>query len=808
MLKRLSKIKAVAMAAEQEPNEKKTQQIFDFFFSDKTSILILDKTVLLSPLGPAGQTIAATVAEPIKKISSLQGANHKPKLDELPVASVEKRQSIEIKSQPQAEEVVEEQVDNSAALDLSENKKPPTVALQISEELPLPASDTDHSSVSGQVEHLFDAQPKGTRPVGKARKRTSILVAAILAFILFSIFPIFAFGLEISVFAFQFETGRSLLTQTKFESAAQKFNSAHFWINLANHNFNLASGIFELLGQGNLSQQINQALVVGDKFSLGAIALSKLGVSGSSLISGIAGQDKGTPFAQLISESRSLVKVADEQFGQAQAELKTQTMQQFFSNAPLSYFNKQVTVVKQQVSHLRDELNILEGTLTLTPEAIGLFGEKKYLVLFQNNMELRPTGGFIGSYGLLTFADGTLKDFKIEDVYTADGQLQGHVPPPDPIRVHLGQEHWYLRDSNWDPDFVGSATRAAWFFEKEQNVAVDGVAAIDLGVIEELLKNVGPIEVADYKEKVSAQNLFTSAQTHAESDFFPGSSNKRDFLGAVARTLFETMIHDKNKSAPVILSTLKTALTQKHALLYFTAPQLQSLVNNLNWSGELKKQPCPNGNCVNDYLMVVDANLGVNKANYFVKRKINDSVTIKADGQILHTLSIAYKNDSPATDTHLGGEYKNYLRVLVPSSMHLTSAQVGELPLTITSSALASGSAVATQSAQNWQTLASLVTVPPQSEKVITFNYQSLQSVFPPTESKQTYVFSIQKQPGTANDPLSVAISYPVGWQVVERGEAGTEVAGATSLVKDNQITYNRNLLTDEVITSNFTTSK
>ena len=67
-------------------------------------------------------------------------------------------------------------------------------------------------------------------------------------------------------------------------------------------------------------------------------------------------------------------------------------------------------------------------------------------------------------------------------MYALDGQLKGHVDPPAPMRDLLGQEHWYLRDSNWDPDFKESAARAAWFYEKEGGVPVDGVIAINVPV--------------------------------------------------------------------------------------------------------------------------------------------------------------------------------------------------------------------------------------------------------------------------------------------------------------------------------------
>ncbi|MCD6225716.1 DUF4012 domain-containing protein, partial [bacterium] len=119
---------------------------------------------------------------------------------------------------------------------------------------------------------------------------------------------------------------------------------------------------------------------------------------------------------------------------------------------------------------LAEQQEVLEKGLKIAPFLDWLTGReqpRRFLVLLQNNMELRPTGGFIGSLAVLQFTDGQLIDFKVNDVYQADGQLKGHVEPPAPIKNILGEGGWYLRDSNWSPDFPVSAQRAAWFYRKE-----------------------------------------------------------------------------------------------------------------------------------------------------------------------------------------------------------------------------------------------------------------------------------------------------------------------------------------------------
>ena len=141
------------------------------------------------------------------------------------------------------------------------------------------------------------------------------------------------------------------------------------------------------------------------------------------------------------------------------------------------------------------------------PYLLGNDKTKTYLILFQNNMELRPTGGFIGSFSLVKFSKGKMVDMPVYDVYTADGQLKGYVEPPTPIRDFLGEANWFLRDSNWDPDFAISAQRAEWFLNKELEIGVDGVVGIDLEIIRSLIKIVGPIKLIDFNQTIDENNM-------------------------------------------------------------------------------------------------------------------------------------------------------------------------------------------------------------------------------------------------------------------------------------------------------------
>ena len=83
--------------------------------------------------------------------------------------------------------------------------------------------------------------------------------------------------------------------------------------------------------------------------------------------------------------------------------------------------------ISNKIASLESVLLPFENTIDTLPAILGFEGKRKYLVLFQNNMELRPGGGFIGSYGILEMENGVVKQFKVSDIYDADGKLTIHV---------------------------------------------------------------------------------------------------------------------------------------------------------------------------------------------------------------------------------------------------------------------------------------------------------------------------------------------------------------------------------------------
>lgn len=422
--------------------------------------------------------------------------------------------------------------------------------------------------------------------------------------------------------------------------------------------------------------------------------------------------------------------------------------------------------LKKQVDQGREVVRFL-------PELLGLDGKtREYMVLFQNDSELRPTGGFIGSYGLLSFKGGRLVNLEIKDIYEADGQLKGHVEPPWEIKKHLGEANWYMRDANWKADFVKSAADIQWFLEKETGKKVNGVIGIDLAVAEAMLKATGEIYVPDFKEKINEGNLYEQAEFYAETKFFPGSVQKVGFLGALGKQLFEEIKNLKIEKRLVLVQSFLDLLEKNELQLAINETGTAKRLMDLSWDGRVYNGKCSGENCVMDYWYAVEANVGVNKANYFLERNMEESVEI-TNNSVNRVLKINYENKAKNTEWP-GGDYKNYMRLYLPKEVEVS--QISVMDGNDTSIKKIYGSdEITIKEVDGKKEVGFLVMVPVLKKRMVEIKYSSVVN----TGSKTfTYMKYIQKQPGTRETGIVSLITYPESWQPLQVEPAASLVGG------------------------------
>ncbi|MDP3974105.1 MAG: DUF4012 domain-containing protein [Candidatus Daviesbacteria bacterium] len=474
-------------------------------------------------------------------------------------------------------------------------------------------------------------------------------------------------------------------------------------------------------------------------------------------------------------------------FANAQVELASadENFSRAFALSQREGFRESVPILfDDRVDKLLDKLetykNLVEkgrAVAILLPEVVGTEEQKDYLILFQNNHELRPTGGFIGSFAKISFEGGKLKNLAVNDIYAIDGQLGINVEPPKEIREDLGQNKWFLRDSNWEADFPTSARQAEWFFNQETGERVEGVVALDISAMEKLLEVIGSLELSDYNETITADNLFERAITHAEESFFAGSQAKKSFLTSLTNQLLTKIFFLPNQNWPGIVSALGNSLETKHMSIYLNNQKLFSYVVSQNWASVLPRVAEEIEGETVDILIPVEANLGANKVNYYLERNYQLETVVGINGTISHRLRINYINRSPSA-TWPAGVYKNRMRIYLPFGTTLSRVLWGESDIT---------GDVTPFVDYGRSGYSLLLELQPREQRNLILDYQIPQSLdFKEDQAK--YRLNIIKQAGTLNDPLEWRLTYPINYQVTSgtEGERGTqELTISTDLSKD-----------------------
>ena len=303
---------------------------------------------------------------------------------------------------------------------------------------------------------------------------------------------------------------------------------------------------------------------------------------------------------------------------------------------------------------------------TLLRDLLGENGPRLYLFLFQNNDELRPTGGFIGSYGLLNVSQGQIRNFFVNGIFDPDGQLKVKVVPPAPIQKVSAA--WSLHDSNWWPDFPTSAKKAMYFYEKTGGPTVDGVVTLTPTVIVELLRVTGPIEMKDYGVTIDADNFIPAVQEEVETKYDKEENKPKKILSDLAPILLDRLLRSDDKAKLLLaVEALAKGMNEKQILLYSSNADVEDLVQSAGWGGEMLRAD-------KDYLSVVHTNLNGYKTDAVITESIEHHADIASDGSVTDTVRITRKHNGGSTPYDWWNKVNaDYLRVYVPEGSRLLS---------------------------------------------------------------------------------------------------------------------------------------
>ncbi|MFC1644585.1 DUF4012 domain-containing protein [Patescibacteria group bacterium] len=423
---------------------------------------------------------------------------------------------------------------------------------------------------------------------------------------------------------------------------------------------------------------------------------------------------------------------------------------------------------------------VLDNLLDNSDILVDLFGgngPRKYLFLFQNNNEMRATGGFIGSYGLVDVNRGQIRKFFIDGIFNPDGQMIDRIVPPKPIQKISAA--WSLHDSNWFPDFPLSARKAMAFYEKTGGPTVDGVITFTPVVMQRMLEVTGPIYMEEYGVTIDSKNFIEKIQYEVEIDYDKEENEPKKILADLAPVVLEKLINSND--LPTIIKTLEvfnSLVKEKHILVYSSNNNLQGIVSELGWSGEILDNSL-------DYLNVINTNINGYKTDGVVDEKIEHTSEIREDGSVINTIVIERRHNGGDTNYEWWNKVNSdYMRVYVPQGSQLLSVEgqtkelndspvdydaLGfqrDLDVVSEEESMSIDEKTTTRVYDDAEktVFASWVYVSPQEEVKVRYRYLLPFKI--DSSSVNTYSILAQKQSGSIGSKFISNVRYPKDWIV------------------------------------------
>lgn len=422
-------------------------------------------------------------------------------------------------------------------------------------------------------------------------------------------------------------------------------------------------------------------------------------------------------------------------------------------------------------------LGPLKSYLPLTFQFTGtLFSSKTYLLLLQNDAEIRPTGGFISTFGELQFAHGIPINLKIMDVFSLKGhQDETYVEPPYPMEKFLAGDTYHghsFHDANWSPDFPTSADALLAFYKEEfPEKNVDGIITINFALLENILKEIGPV-VYESKE-ITNENLFHTIQyeqnnidRHNLDDLRDRKSIISELAPIVIKKLLSNPLHYHQ-----ISDLLYNSIQNKDITVYSRDTALQ---NELNARHATNVFPKPLSSQIP--FAIVEANLGGMKSDRYITRSYTQDVFYTAPNEkeqesleVRTTVTLQHNGTSNPPLSH---EYRGFFRTYLPQE-----ATVSSLPADVLA-----------YDELGYKVLGQEVRLSPGQTFSFTYAYTLPLTYF---QNKQLQVY-LYKQSGISNTTYESIIHTPTDYLISSGQYHALENVGVYStndLIRDEVLT-------------------
>lgn len=402
------------------------------------------------------------------------------------------------------------------------------------------------------------------------------------------------------------------------------------------------------------------------------------------------------------------------------------------------------------------------GAGKYAPDALGATVPRTYLLLLPNPAELRPAGGFSGAVGTITFTRGapTSIVIKSQDQYNKPPRRPFDVPYPLARYFSFKPGTMEIGDAGWDPDFPSTAKLSEDMFVAETGQKVDGTISIDPYAISALLTITGPVDVPGYGTFDSA-TFFPRLDQIVNVQHGPGTG--KDALPPIAKAILNKALTQPLTAYPRILSAFQDQGHRRHLQVSIHSPGLAAAAAGVHYDGALLDQR-------DDYVMIVDGNVGATKGDYYVKKSAQLRAEVPASGLSRHQLTLSYDMPPPVDDVDRAlnpgqGSYNDFVRVYLPESANLVN-----LEYRLDGQPAKEGGLDSVSNDHGKRVIAVFFRLPRGHKAEVKINY------LVGLRGGNGYDLLVQKQAGIPGYPVNLDISYPAGGLVSRRVDLSQDI--------------------------------
>lgn len=422
---------------------------------------------------------------------------------------------------------------------------------------------------------------------------------------------------------------------------------------------------------------------------------------------------------------------------------------------------------------------------------------RRILVMLQNPSEIRPTGGFLGSYADIAIASGKVTDISVHDIADVDTAFTRMIVPPKPLQLEVTR--WRPADANWFFDFPTSASETMAFFNQSSLYTAtttttssapspyfDMIIAVSPKVVSDLLSVTGPITVSSTKTMFTADNFLVQIQKIVQAGQASSATYPKQVLRDLMSELSAQLASSSNIDQGGLVNMASNWMAEKDVMVYSSDPVMENFFKTSGVAGDVYESP---QNFNGDYFAVVDANVNGGKSDLYVSEKMDWTSQIEADGTLTDSLIVTRK-DTGDVSPYWWYKTQNqvYLQIFVPPDSLLTNESGGlqktiypkvnyaasgystdPLVASIESSTqpLFGYPAVTVHEEDGKEVFATWSQVAAGASTQLSFDYTH-HAFVPPTPGIN-YQFVFEKQAGTNRD-YSFEVDAPLGYQFAETG--------------------------------------